>query len=142
VPSGKGIIAVQLGIAAREMLRASGPLVREVAVECGFGMVEDIEQQKQRLWHRLLPAVPYRDPAVIIADMEIRIAAGLQQFMEQWKAWDSGDEGATPERLGEEINKRSLFEKLFGPQPDAFVILWQLRQQWKAEHPFKPNLRY
>ncbi len=141
-PSGKGLVGLQLARARDAMVRAAGPLVIEVAVDCGFGLVEDIEKQKQRLWNRMLPGVPYEQSEAITASMQAGIAAGLHQFLEQWKAWESGDEGATPEKLGAALKKRSWFEDLVAQPGDTFILMEQLRQQWKADHPFKPILTF
>ena len=141
-PSGKGVVGLQLGKARDSMIQKTGSLVQQVAVECGFDMESDIEKQKQRLWKKLLPGVPYENSEAIVANMQTRIASGLSQFLEQWKVWDSGDEGATPEKLGASMTKGGLLEQLFMPKQDTFVVMEQLRQQWKIDHPFKPDLKF
>lgn len=141
-PSAKSLVGLQLGKARDAIVQLGGLPTREVAVECGFAMVEDLELQKQRLWHRLLPNAPYENSEAIIGNMQARIASGLQQFSDQWKAWESGDEGATPAKLGEALKKRSWFEKMASERADTLILMEQLRLQWKADHPFKPNLSF
>ena len=134
VPSGKGVVGLKLASVRDAMIQNALPVVREVAMDCGSGMVGDIEKQKKQRRRRcLFPKVPYESSETIVANMQYRIAAGLKQFSEQWRAWDSGEEGATPQRLGEAIGKRSWFE---GREPgDTLILMEQLRQQWKRGSP-------
>lgn len=141
-PAGKSVVGLQLGKIRDVMVQMAGPKVQKVAVECGFQLVGDIEQQKRRLWKELFPNVPYENSEVMIANMQSRIAAGLKQFSDQWNAWESGDEGATPAKLGEALRKRSWIEDLTAQPGDTFILMEQLRQQWKADHPFKPDLTF
>ncbi len=140
VPSGKGAVGLQLARARDAMIQNAGPVVREVAVDCGRGMVGDIEKQKRQLWHRLIPKVPYESSETMVANMQDRIAAGLKQFSEQWQAWDSGDEGATPQKVAEALQKRRWFEPV--GRLETLALIQQLRQRWKSDHPFKPNLNF
>jgi hypothetical protein len=141
-PSGEGVVVHQLARARDELIHKALPTVEGVAVECGFEMVDDIEEQKQRLWSRIISEAPYENSDAIVGNMESRIAIGLKQFSEQWEAWKSGDEGATPEKLGAAIKRRTWLETFVSKPEDTLVLMEELRERWKAEHPFKPNLTF
>jgi hypothetical protein len=125
------------------------------ATECGDREITDPEEQRKVLW-RMLFRTPYNQSEPIRAQMNVKIQAGLAQFLQQWHAWKAEIEqqawdkanswDAKPSGKNEDVGDIAKdvandVGQFLHFEPSGVRYL-RFKEQLKKENPFRPTLSF